>query len=741
MAQGVDRPGGFRTLLPDLSRAWACLMPRQPKDSFHSSPATAGRNSATSLVLLGSFTLKRGDDIKRLPKKAQGLLAYLAMHPGRQIARDQLATLLWGNTATEQARQSLRQCLTAVRTALGADAGNMLVADTASVMLQPADGIAIDVTAFESTARLSSAEDLERASAFYKGEFLAGLHIPVEPFNDWLSLERQRLSVLRSDLLLRLAQAHATAGNLQAAITASRELTNHDPLREEGHRLLMRLLANAGQRTAALKQHAKLTRLLSEQLGIAPDAETAALAEELRSGNPERTTTNQLALRPIATNAPQDESMSVATIREIKQPMLLDGPALPDKPSIVVLPFSNLSGDPAQDYFVDGLVDDITIALGREKWLFVIASPSAFAFRDRNSDPRDIAAKLGVRYVLRGSVRKSASRVRVVVLLTDAASGEFLWSDRFEDVADNVFDLNDRLMTHVAAMIAPAVRTVEIERAQRKPPASLSAFELYLKAVPKLRTGLSENQRALQLLEQAIALDASYSVAYGLAARCLQFQRFMGWVPLKGLQLERGAGFAQLAVEIGKNDSEALWMASHAITHFTGDIDHARDLIDRSLTLNPNSASAWTTSCHVHMLLGEYDRAIEHFQLAQRLNPLDRLHHVHWNIVGMAYFGSGRYEDANAAADKALSVLPTYPMALRLKIAACGALGRGSEGRTYVQRLLAVHPECSTEWLEQFFTPLMSKTPKLLKSYVAAARKGGMPDGRRRVFPGSSVLQ
>ena len=716
-------------------------MPRQPKHRFQSTPAAAGREPAASLVLFGSFALKRGDQIERLPKKAQGLLGYLAMHPGRPIARDQLATLLWGNTATEQARQSLRQCLTAVRTALGADAGNMLVADTASLMLLPADQLSIDVTAFESAARLSSADDLERASALYKGELLAGLHIPVEPFNDWLSLERQRLSVLRSDLLLRLAQAHATAGSLQAAITASRELTSHDPLREEGHRLLMRLLANAGQRTAALKQLAMLTRLLSEQLGIDPDTETTALADELRAGSPSRLGTPQLSSPPATTVAPRDESKPISTIRASQQLTPLDGPALPDKPSIVVLPFSNLSGDPAQDYFVDGLVDDITIALGREKWLFVIASPSAFAFRDRNSDLRDVSAKLGVRYVLRGSVRKSANRVRVVVLLTDATSGEFLWSDRFEDVADNVFELNDRLMTHVAAMIAPALRTVEIERAQRKPPSSLSAFELYLQAIPKLRTGLSENQRALQLLEQAIALDASYSVAYGLAARCLQFQRFMGWVPLTGLPLERGAGFAQLAVEIGKNDSEALWMASHAITHFTGDIDHARDLIDRSLTLNPNSASAWSTSCHVHMLLGEYDTAIEHFGRSQRLNPLDRLHHVHWNIVGMAYFGSGRYEDANAAADKALSVLPTYPMALRLKIAACGALGRGTEGRPYVQRLLAVHPECSTAWLEEFFSPLMSKSPKLLKNYVAAARKGGMPDGRRRVFPGSIILQ
>ena len=687
-----------------------------------------------ALALLGEFELRRGGALLRIPKKAQGVLAYLASHPGRQVPRDQLATLLWGNTATEQARQSLRQCLVALRNAFGDDADALLVSDTTSVTLQPSERLEIDVAAFEATRHLSTSEGMELACGLYRGEFLAGLHIQVEPFTDWVGLERQRLSVLRSDLLLRLTQARASAADRPGAIASARELVAHDPLREEGHRLLMKALAASGQRSAALKQAELLTRLLKEQLGISPDAETMRLVDDLRSANVEADTSRQPAPLPPATALQQPCRIFPASSTS-------NGPALPDKPSIVVLPFANLSGDPTQDYFVDGLVDDITIALGRERWLFVIASPSAFAFRDPNADPREVATKLGVRYVLRGSVRKSANRVRVVVLLTDAASGEFLWSDRFEDAADNVFDLNDRLMTHVAAMIAPALRSVEIERAQRKPPSNLSAFELYLQAVPKLRTDLRENQRALHLLEQAIAIDPSYSVAYALAARCLQFQRFMGWVPLNGLPLERGAGFARLAVELGKNDSEALWMAAHAITHFTGEIDHARVVIDRSISLNPNSANAWSTSCHVYMLLGEFDLAIEHFERSQRLNPLDQLHHVHWNIVGMAHFGAGEYEKANAAADKALSVLPSYPMALRLKIASCGALSRASDGRTYVQRLLAVHPECSVSWLEDFFRPLMSKSPKLLKRYVAAARKGGMPDVPRRVLPGSSSLQ
>lgn len=465
------------------------------------------------------------------------------------------------------------------------------------------------------------------------------------------------------------------------------------------------------------------------------------LAGDIRAGR----IAGSLVLPPPAALAPSGVHIAVPALQspgvEVPRFAATVGPALPAKPSIVVMPFTNLSGDAGKDYFVDGLVDDITIALGREKWLFVIASPSAFAFRDRNDDPREVAAKLGGRYVLRGSVRMSANRVRIVVMLTDATSGEFIWSGRSEDDTTNVFELNDRLMTRVAALIAPAVRSVEIERAQRTPPANLSAFDCYLQAVPKIRSDLAENERALQLLERAIALDPSYSVAYGLAARCYQFQRLMGWVPLTGLTLERGAGFARLAIEIGNNDSEALWMAGHALSNLMGETDNAQTLIERSLSLNPNSASAWSSSCHVHSMLGQFDKAIEHADISRRLNPADQLHHVHWNIVGMVQLGAERYAEADAAASRALSVSPTYPHALRLKIATCGALGRPAEGRTYVQRLLAVHPNCSLTWLEEFYRPMMHNVPKLRNDYLAFSGKGGMPPGAPHVARGTSTLQ
>ena len=533
-------------------------------------------------------------------------------------------------------------------------------------------------------------------------------------------MERQRLTSLRLDLLQRLAQARAEAGDGEGAIAAARQLNALDPLREEGHRLLIRLLAASGNRSAALKQHESCAQVLREELGIAPDAETERLAEAIRGGRATPSVPGEAAAPASTLAAAVDVAATVST-----------GPPVPDKPSIVVLPFANLSGDASQDYFVDGLVEDITVALGREAWLFVIASPSAFAFKDRTADPREVAAKLGVRYVLRGSVRKDGDRVRIVVQLTDASSGGQIWSDRSEDRLDNVFAMQDRLMAQIAAMIAPALRAVEIERAQRKPTGSLNAYDHYLRALPRYRTSLAENQEALQLLSAATKLDPSYAAAYGLAARCYQFQKFMGWVPPAHPGLDEGVRLARVASELGRNDSEALWMAGLALVQLVGEMDHGHDLIDRSLSLNPNSASAWTASCLVHTYLGDCETAIDHFHRSQRLNPLDRSHHIHWNIVGLAYFAAGRVEEADAAADKTLKARPTYPPGLRLKVATCGLLGRIEEGRAYVERLLAVHPECSVAWIRDFWGPLMKRSPAALTNYIEGSRRVGVPEGPR----------
>jgi adenylate cyclase len=228
-----------------------------------------------------------------------------------------------------------------------------------------------------------------------------------------------------------------------------------------------------------------------------------------------------------------------------------------------------------------------------------------------------------------------------------------------------------------------------------------------------------------------VALDPSYSVAIAFAARCYQFQKLMGWVWSSDPRLAEGVRLAHVAAEMGKNDSETLWMAGLALVQLAAEIDHGLALVDRSLSLNPNSANAWSASCLVRTYIGDLEQSIDHFHKSQRLNPLDQSHHLHWNMVGMAYFAAGRYEEAHSAADKTLQARPTYPPGLRLKVATCGLLGRAAEGRQYVQRLLGVHQECSIAWIEDFWGPLMQRTPGALAKYVEGSRLVGLPERPR----------
>jgi TolB-like protein len=587
------------------------------------------------LLLLGTFLLRCGRrPVGSLPRKAQALLAYLALHRGRSFKREQLAALLWGNSGNEQARRSLRQCLMSVRSALGAAASESLIADGDQITLSADGGIDVDVGRFVALGASSKLDDLRAASEIYREEFLAGMQIAAESFSDWVAVERRRLSSMMSDVLHRLAVAQAAAGEVEPAINTAKRLTDLDPLREDAHRLLMRLLASAGRRGAALKEYATCGEILQRELGVAPEPETTHLVEAIRRG--------EIGAR---TSAPHEPSVDRARARRvgIASEATEQRLKLPDKPSIAVMPFNNLSGDTGQDYFADGIVEDMSIALGRVPWLFVIASSATSLYRGSALDARRIGAELGVRYLLRGSLRRAGDRVRIVVQLTDASTSGHLWAERFEGHVDNVFEIQDRVTSQVAAMIAPAVYAVEMERAQRKAPESLTAYDFYLRALRRFRVNLDENREALKLLRRAIDLDPEYGTAYGLAARCYQMQKVFGWLPPTDPELlVEGPRLARSAVQIGSSDSEALWMAGHVLAYINGELEHGLTLIEKSLTLNPSSASAWISSCFVRCYLpGETESALEHFSRAQRLNPLDSMHHIHWTAAAEAYFVAG----------------------------------------------------------------------------------------------------
>jgi len=366
---------------------------------------------------------------------------------------------------------------------------------------------------------------------------------------------------------------------------------------------------------------------------------------------------------------------------------------LPDKPSITVLPFQNLSGDPEQDYFADGIVEDIIGALARIRWLFVIARNSSFTYKGRAVDAQGVSQELGVRYVLEGSVRKCGNKVRITGQLIDASSGMHIWAERFEGQLDSIFELQDQIAESVVGAIAPQLERAEIERAKRKPTDSLDAYDCYLRGTAKLHHGTREAiHQALLWFYQAIELDPEYASAYGMAAWCHFWRKINGWMSERPGETAEGVRLARLAVELGRDDAVALTRGGHALAHLAGDVDSGIALLDRARLLNPNLAPAWFLGGILRALRGETDAAIDNLNHAVRLSPLDP--EMFRMQVGMAiaHFFAGRYDVAATWAEKAQGNLPSLLPAVALLVASHALGGRLDKAQLALQQLQALDP-------------------------------------------------
>ena len=360
----------------------------------------------------------------------------------------------------------------------------------------------------------------------------------------------------------------------------------------------------------------------------------------------------------------------------------MDGLALPDQPSVAVLPFLNLSGDPDQDYFADGVVEDIISALSRMRWLFVIARNSSFTYKGRAVDVKQVGRELGVRYVLEGSVRKSGNRVRVTGQLIDATAGAHLWAERFDSSLDDIFDLHDELATSVVGAIAPQLERAEIQRAKHKPTEKLDAYDYYLRGMASFHRGDSEGMtEALPLFYQAIEHDPDFASGYAMAAACIFWSKFNGWVADRSQAMAEGARLTRRAIELGKDDAVALARGGHGVANFVGDVDSGIALIDKALLLNPNLAAAWFLGGFVKIMQGEPDNAIERIGYAMRLSPLDSEMYRMQGGTALAHLFAGRYDEAARWAEKALRDLPSFLIIVCVMAASHALAGRMDEAR------------------------------------------------------------
>jgi len=400
--------------------------------------------------------------------------------------------------------------------------------------------------------------------------------------------------------------------------------------------------------------------------------------------------------------------------------------ALPDKPSVAVLPFQNMSGDPEQEYFADGMVEEIITALSRFRWLFVIARNSSFTYKGRAVDVKQVGRELGVRYVLEGSVRKAGTKVRITGQLIDVSTGAHLWAERFDGGLEDIFDLQDRVTASVVAAIAPKLEQAEIERARRKPTASLDAYDYFLRGMAEFHQWTrASNNEALRLFHKAMELDPNFAAAYAMAARSYSQRKSSGWTTDRAHEAAETARLARRAGDLGREDASALCSAGSALAFVVGDLDGAAVYIDSALALNPNLAWAWLSSALVRVWRGESSVAIEHANRAMRLSPQDVQVFVMQFAIGLAHFFEGRFSEALAWAQMASRAQPDHAPSIAL-VAASSALAEDRAAtRDAIARLRQLMPELRASGLKEFVPIRRSEHFSL---WADSLRKAGLPE-------------
>jgi TolB-like protein/DNA-binding SARP family transcriptional activator len=665
---------------------------------------TVPKQPTFQLSVLGRFELSGPDGpIDVTSRKLAALLVFLACTAPQAHSRDKLMTMLWGSHFEAQARQNLRQALTRLRRALGDDA---LVTAGESVSLRPGV-IACDVARFEALLADGSRDALIGAIGLYKGGLLADIVIPEEAWTEWIEAQRQRLEGLALDAMVKLGEQELEGGNHEQALRPAYRAIEISSLREDAHRLIMRVLTAGGRRADALKHYEGLTALLKRELAVEPDPTTRALAAELRKPHAPR-------LGSEARSDPTSETSAVLL-------------PLPDRPSIAVLPFANMSGDPEQEYFADGMVDDILMALSRVRWLFVIARQSSFIYKVRSTDVQQIGRELGVRYVLEGSVRKSGTRVRIVAQLIETEGGAHIWADRFESDLRDIFALQDEITERIVSAVEENVRDAEIRRARAKPTDSLTAYDFYLRALPAWfgQTDV-EYKRTQVLLGKALEVDPEYAEALGTLTDSVTIRTIQGWHESRSRGVDEASRLAGRALVTGPDNSTCLASAAFAYGVLANRFEEGFELANRALMVHPNSLFVRNRAAAVYTVCGESDKAITQCEAACRMNPLDsrKAATATYSVLSFALYMARRYEESIRAGRRALVFAPQSNTARKYVATSLAQLGRTDEARAEIAELLKHQPGASLAVFEQ--TPFRYKWMQEL--FMEGLRKAGLRD-------------
>ena len=581
-----------------------------------------------TLRLIGRFRLKADDDtVVDLPsRRSRALLAYLALAPERSASRERLCGLLWSDRAEAQARASLRQCLLELRGALSACDLDLLDVSRESIGLQ-ADAVDVDVDALEASLTGDATGLAASLSSIGADRLLDDLEIG-GLFEEWRGQARERLDRVIATAVRSRLGALAAEGDWAKTRTLADAFLQRDRLDETVVAAAMRADVALGATGAAHRRYQNLEADLRKELGVAPGAATRAA----------------LAVPATAVQAPVPAPTSVqtATAETAERKRL----PLPDRPSIAVMPFKNLSGDPEQEYFADAITEDIVSALARWRWFFVIAPESSLNFKNREFDAARIGHELGVRFLLEGSVRKSSGRVRVSARLIDVSDGSHTWTERFDRDLTHVFDLQDEITEQVAAAIEPAMIRGEGLRIARKAPADYGTLDFFYRGMWHLHNMTEQSDvEALSLFEEVVRREPELPMGYVGVSRILYARAVYGTAPDPIELLNDSRRVAETAIGLDPRDAYGYYARS-AASIFLHDHDGALADARRAVEINPNFALAHVRLGQVLVFNGQPELAIEPIERGLRLSPFDPQLTVNLNLLALALFQARRYEEA-----------------------------------------------------------------------------------------------
>lgn len=621
--------------------------------------------------------------------------------------------MLWADSGEQQARNSLRQALVDLRRLFPATGDEAVrIEGNADTIWLMANADEADIWIFDRMIQGNDAANLAAAADLHRGELLDGPLFRGE-IEHWLAPLRANYARKALDLVERLSQLPELSEREERACESLAErLVGLDPCAEQAHRALIRIFHNRCKTNEAVRQFLTCQEALKRELGVEPEEATRALIERFEG----REHRNVLASSGMI-EVPR-QKMPTATAHLAV--------SMPEKPSIAVLPFQNMSGDAEQDYFTDGVVEEITTALSRVNWLFVIARNSAFAYKGHAVDVPRVAQELGVRYVLEGSVRKAGSRIRVSGHLIEASAGMSLWADRFEGSVSEVFELQDLVASSVIGAISPRLEQAEMARAKHKPTESLDAYDNYLRGMASLYHWTKEGmEEGLPYFYKAIELDADFAAAQGAAAWCYFWRMANGWMTDRRKETAEVARLVGNVTIAGQDDAVALAFSGLAIGYVVGDYETGSALTDRALVLNPNCAAAWSASGCLKACHDDPDIAIEHLSRARRLSPLDPLTFFMQSFTAFAHFVAGRYDAAWPLAEAASRAQPYYLTGLRVAAASNAMAGRLDAASKHIALSLQLDPELTLTNLRHRVGQIR---PDYFARYVEALRLAGLPE-------------